>query len=56
MSILIGTKNPYKSAEMVSFLKGLKDLKIDYLDEIKQDIKVEEDQHSLKGNANKKAI
>lgn len=56
MDILIGTRNPYKSAEMTSFIKGLKNIKIHYLDEIKQNIKVEEDQDSLKGNANKKAI
>jgi XTP/dITP diphosphohydrolase len=56
MDILIGTKNPYKSAEMTSFLEGLKNIKIHYLDELKENIKVEEDQNSLKGNANKKAI
>ena len=55
MDILIGTKNPYKSTEMISFLEGLENIKIHYLDEIKENIKVEEDQDSLKGNANKKA-
>lgn len=55
MDILIGTKNPYKSAEMVSFFKGLKNIKIHYLDELKENIKVNEDQNSLKGNAIKKA-
>jgi len=56
MDILIGTRNPYKSAEMVNFIENLKDIKIHYLDEIKKNIKIEEDQNSLKGNANKKAI
>jgi len=55
MDILIGTRNPYKSAEMISFFKGLENIKIHYLDEIKENIKVEENQDSLKGNASKKA-
>jgi len=55
MDILIGTRNPYKSAEMISFLKGLENIKIHFMDEIKETIKIEEDQDSLKGNANKKA-
>lgn len=56
MDILIGTRNPYKTDEMVNFLKGLNEIKIHYLDEIEDQIKVEEDQDSLEGNANKKAI
>ena len=56
MDILIGTKNPYKSAEMISFLEGVNNIKIHSIDEIEGENKVEEDQNSLKGNANKKAI
>jgi len=56
MDILVGTRNQYKLTEMVNFLKGLDEIKIHYLDEIKDQIKVEEDQDSLEGNANKKAI
>jgi len=56
MDILIGTKNPYKSAEMVSFLEGVDNIEIHSLGEINEKIKVEEDQDSLKGNAVKKAI
>jgi len=56
MDILIGTRNQYKLTEMVNFLKGLDEIKIHYLDEIKDQIKVEEDQDSLEDNANKKAI
>lgn len=55
MDILIGTRNPYKSAEMISFLEGLENIKIHYSDELKENVKVEEDQDSLKGNAIKKA-
>lgn len=56
MDILIGTRNQYKLTEMVNFLKGLDEIKIHYLDEINDQIKVEEDQDSLEGNANKKAM
>lgn len=56
MDILIGTKNPYKVEEMISLLNGIKNIKIHYLDEIKNKPIIEEDQASLKGNAEKKAI
>lgn len=55
MDILIGTKNPYKAEEMISLLDGIKNLKIHYLDEITNKPTIEEDQISLKGNAEKKA-
>ena len=56
MDILIGTKNPFKTEEMISLLDDLKNIKIHYLDEIKNKPIIEEDQTSLKGNAEKKAI
>lgn len=56
MDILIGTKNQYKATEIVSFLKRSPDLKIHFLNELKLDLKVEEDQKTLKKNAEKKAI
>jgi len=56
MDILIGTKNPYKIDEINNLIKGLKNIKIHYLDEIKNIPIIEENQKSLKGNAEKKAI
>jgi len=56
MDILIGTKNPYKAVEMRHFLEGLKGIKIRLLAEIDKVIDVEEDQDTLKANAEKKAI
>lgn len=56
MKILIGTRNNYKVTEMVSFLDGLNNIKVHYLDEIGEKITVEEDQDTLEANAIKKAI
>ncbi len=56
MEILIGTKNAYKSGEMVSFLEGVPNLEIHFLKDQDFDLHVEEDGESLKENACKKAI
>jgi len=56
MDILIGTKNPYKTAEMEHFLEGLEGIEIHLLAEIGKAIDVEEDQDTLKANAEKKAV
>ena len=56
MDILIGTKNQYKATEIVSFLERSPYLKIHFLDKLNLDVKVEEDQKTLKKNAEKKAI
>lgn len=56
MDILIGTKNQYKATEMASFLSNLLGVKIHFWEEVGLEIKVEEDQPTLKENAEKKAI
>lgn len=56
MDLLIGTRNQYKSTEMMSFLEGIVGVKVHYLDEIPDKIIVEEDQNSLEANARKKAM
>ncbi len=56
MDLLIGTKNKYKATEMVSLLEKYPDLNIHFLDELNLNIKIEEDQKTLKKNAKKKAI
>ena len=56
MDILIGTKNKYKATEMESLLGKFPDLNIHFLDELNLNIKIEEDQKTLRKNAEKKAI
>lgn len=56
MDILIGTKNKYKTAEMVFLLGEFPSLIIHFLDESNLNIKVEEDQKTLRKNAEKKAV
>lgn len=56
MDILIGTKNKYKATEMVSLLEKPPNIKIKFLDGLNLNIKIEEDQKTLKKNAEKKAI
>jgi inosine/xanthosine triphosphate pyrophosphatase family protein len=56
MHILIGTKNQYKITEIVSFLGNLVGVKIHFWEELGLKIKVEENQPTLKKNAEKKAI
>jgi len=56
MDILIGTKNQYKATEMVSFLENLPGVNIHFWEELGLEIKIEEDQPTLKKNAEKKAI
>jgi inosine/xanthosine triphosphate pyrophosphatase family protein len=56
MDILIGTKNQYKATEMASLLGNQSGVKIHLWDELGLEIKVEEDQPTLKKNAEKKAI
>ena len=56
MDILIGTKNRAKAAEMKYLLSGLAGVKIRDFGELEQSIKIEEDQSTLKANAEKKAI
>jgi len=56
MDILIGTRNQYKATEMVLFLGNFPNINIHYLDETGLEVKVEEDQSTLKANAEKKAI
>ncbi|MGI5826701.1 MAG: non-canonical purine NTP pyrophosphatase [Patescibacteria group bacterium] len=55
MDILIGTCNSYKLTEMMSLLEGVKGVKIHFMNEIEGTISVEEDQATLKANAEKKA-
>lgn len=56
MDILIGTKNQYKVTEITSFLDDLPGIDIHLWKELDLDIKVEENQPTLKKNAEKKAI
>ena len=56
MDILIGTKNQYKATEIVSFLGDFPDVKVRYWDEFGLEIKVQEDEKTLKKNAEKKAV
>jgi len=56
MDILIGTRNKYKATEMVSLLGKFPNLKIHFLDESNLNSKIEEDQKTLKNNAEKKAV
>lgn len=56
MDILIGTKNQYKATEIISFLGNQPGVEIHFWDELGLEIKVEEDQPTLKKNAQKKAI
>lgn len=56
MDILIGTKNQYKVTEMVSFLGNFPDVEVHYWDELGREIKIREDEKSLKKNAEKKAV
>jgi inosine/xanthosine triphosphate pyrophosphatase family protein len=55
MDILIGTKNAYKAGEMKYFLADIPGVVIHEWDELDLNIKVEENQSSLVGNAEKKA-
>ncbi len=56
MDILIGTKNQYKATEMASFLDKSPGVKIHSWEELGLEIKVEENQPTLKKSAEKKAI
>lgn len=56
MDILIGTKNAYKAAEMASFMKNIPGVRIRLWEELGLEIKVEENQPTLRQNAEKKAI
>lgn len=56
MDILIGTKDRYKATEIVIFLGNFPGVKIHFWDEFGLEIKIEEDQPTLKKNAEKKAI
>jgi len=56
VDILIGTKNEYKATEIASLLEGLRDLNIHYLAGLNLDLKIEEEQNTLKKNAEKKAL
>ena len=56
MDILIGTKNAYKATETTYFLENLPGIKIHFWEELDKDMKVEENQSTLKKNAEKKAI
>lgn len=56
MDILIGTKNQYKTTEIVSFLGNFPRVKVHFWDELNLEIKVDEDQITLRKNAEKKAI
>lgn len=56
MDILIGTKNQYKATEIVSLLGNLPRVKIHFWEELGLEIKVEENQPTLKKNAEKKAV
>jgi len=56
MDILIGTKNQYKATEIVFLLENQPGIKIHLWDELGLEIKVEENQPTLRKNAEKKAI
>lgn len=56
MDILIGTKNQYKATELAAFLSNHHGVNIHFWKELNLEIKVEEDQPTLKKNAEKKAI
>ncbi|MDP3994862.1 MAG: non-canonical purine NTP pyrophosphatase [bacterium] len=56
MDILIGTKNQYKATEMISFLGNRPGIIIHFWEELGLEIKVEENQPTLKKNAEKKAV
>jgi len=56
MDVLIGTRNKYKATEMVSFLGSYSGVNLHMLEDSDIKIKVEEDQSTLKKNAEKKAI
>ncbi len=56
MDILVGTRNQYKSTEMAFFLKGLEGVKVHFLAETEINVHVDEDQMTLKANAEKKAV
>ena len=55
MDILIGTKNEYKATEMISFLGNIPGVTVYRLEDLNLKIKVEEDQFTLRKNAEKKA-
>jgi inosine/xanthosine triphosphate pyrophosphatase family protein len=55
VDILIGTKNQYKVTEMISFLTNHRDVHIHLMGELGLEIKIDEDQPTLKKNAEKKA-
>lgn len=56
MDILIGTKNQYKATEIISFLGNLPGVKTHSWEELNFEVKIEENQPTLKKNAQKKAI
>ena len=56
MDILIGTKNDYKATEIASFLENIPGVIIHFWSEFGREVIVEEDQPSLKKNAEKKAL
>lgn len=56
MDILIGTRNEYKATEMAWFLVGLEGITFHFLKDTAIRVNVEEDQTSLKANAEKKAL
>lgn len=56
MDILIGTKNRYKATEIISLLGKLSGVKAHIWEELGLEIKVEENQPTLKKNAEKKAF
>jgi len=56
MDILIGTKNQYKATEMACFLDNYPEIKIHFWEKLDLEIKVEENQSTLRENAEKKAI
>jgi len=56
MDILIGTRNQYKATEMAYFLKDIKGIKIYFLNETKITVSVDEDEATLRANAEKKAV
>ena len=56
MDILFGTKNKYKATEMVSLLGKFPNLNIHYLADLNLNIKIDENQKTLKKNAEKKAV
>ena len=56
MDILIGTRNQYKATEMAYFLKDIKGIKIYFLNETKITDSVDEEEATLRANAEKKAV